>query len=188
MRPTPRRVHGFTLIELMLSLAVFAILAAAAVPALGSLIESTESRTARSALITALNTARIFAASKTATVVACPSADREYCGHTTEWQRGWIVFMDADGDGLRDAAEDLIEVTQAQPDGVAITSTAGRTRVIYRPDGSSAGSNVTFTICDRRGPAHATGLVINNAGRVRHGTPTPAAALACEAALAHPHA
>jgi len=188
MHPTPRRTRGFTLIELMLSLAVFAILAAAAVPALGSLIESTESQTARSALITALNAARIFAVSKTADVVACPSADREYCGRTTEWQRGWIVFIDADGDGARDDGERLIEVSQAQPDGIAITSTVGRTRVIYRPDGSSAGSNVTFTICDRRGPAHATALVINNAGRVRHGTPTPTAALACEAALAHPHA
>ena len=188
MHSTPCRARGFTLIELMLTLAVFAILAAAAAPALGSLIESTESRTARSALITALNTARIFAASKTAHVVACPSADREYCGRTTEWQQGWIVFIDADGDGLRDAVEDLIEVTEAQPEGVAITSTAGRTRVLYRPDGSSAGSNVTFTICDRRGPEHASALVINNAGRVRHGTPTPTAALACQAALERPHA
>jgi type IV fimbrial biogenesis protein FimT len=188
MHSAPRRARGFTLVELMMTLAVFAILVTAAMPALGSLIESTESRTGRSALITALNTARIFAASKNVYAVACPSTDREYCGRTTEWQRGWIVFIDADGDGVRDTGEDLLEVTQAQPEGVAITSTAGRTRIIYRPDGSATGSNVTFTVCDRRGPEHASALVINNAGRVRTDKPTPTAALACQAALERPHA
>ena len=62
-------------------------------------------------------------------------------------------------------------------------STAGRTRVHYRPDGTSAGSNVTLTVCDRRGRDEATALVINNAGRVRSGKPTESAALACEKVL-----
>ena len=113
------------------------------------------------------NTARIFAVSRTAHVVVCPSADRQYCGHTTEWQHGWLIFVDADHDGLRDDSEELLAVGERQPEGVAILSTAGRTHVDYRPDGSAPGSNVTFTVCDRRGAGDATALVINNAGRVR---------------------
>ena len=179
----PRRVRGITLIELLMTLAVIAILLAAAAPAFGNLIQGGHAQSSRSALVTALNTARIFAVSKTANVVVCPSPDQQYCGHTTEWQHGWLVFLDSDRDGARGDDEELINVAGVQPDGVAIRSTAGRVRVSYRPDGSSAGSNVSLTVCDHRGAGEATSLVINNAGRVRNGVPTTAAAAACVASL-----
>ena len=188
MHTTTRHPRGFTLIELLMTLAILAILTACAAPAFGNLISSTGARASRSNLIAALNTARIFAASKTAHVVVCPSADGRYCGHTTEWQHGWLIFIDADRDDARDDGEALLAVGEKQPEGVAILSTAGRTHVDYRPDGSAAGSNVTFTVCDRRGAGDATALVINNAGRVRSGEPTPAAAAACETVLDDPGA
>jgi type IV fimbrial biogenesis protein FimT len=188
MQTTQYRNRGLTLIELMMTLAVLATLIAVAAPAFGNLIQSTQAQTSRSGLTTALNTARIFAISKTAHVVVCPSADHQHCGHTTEWQHGWLIFIDADDDGERDDSEELLGVAEAQPEGVAILSTAGRTRVAYRPDGSAVGSNVTFTVCDRRGSDTATSLVINNGGRVRDGKPTNTAAAACEEALALPGA
>ena len=188
MQTTIRTTRGFTLIELLMTLAVLAVLTACAAPAFGNLISSTGSRASRSNLIAALNTARIFAASKAAHVVVCPSADGRYCGHTTEWQHGWLIFVDADHDDIRDDSEELLAVGEAQPEGTAILSTAGRTHVDYRPDGSATGSNVTFTVCDRRGVGAATALVINNAGRVRSGEPTDAAAAACETVLDGPGA
>lgn len=188
MQTTKHRNRGLTLIELMMTLAVLATLVAAAAPAFGNLIQGTQAQASRSALTTALNTARIFAVSKTAHVVVCPSADQEHCGHTTEWQHGWLIFIDADEDGERDAGEELLGVAQEQADGVAILSTTGRTRVGYRPDGSAVGSNVTFTVCDHRGSDAATALVINNAGRVRSGPATAAAAAECEQVLDQPRA
>jgi type IV fimbrial biogenesis protein FimT len=188
MQTTTRNAHGFTLIELLMTLAVLGILTACAAPAFGNLISSTGARASRSNLITALSTARIFAASKTAHVVVCPSADGRYCGHTTEWQHGWLIFVDADHDDVRDDGEDVLAIGEKQPEGVAILSTAGRTHVDYRPDGSATGSNVSFTVCDRRGANEASALVINNAGRVRAGEPTPAAAAACETVLDNPGA
>jgi type IV fimbrial biogenesis protein FimT len=183
MLTNSRNARGFTLIELLMTLAVLAVLTACAAPAFGNLLSSTGARASRSNLIAALNTARIFAASKTAHVVVCPSADGRYCGQTAEWQHGWLIFIDADRDDRRGDAEELLADGERQPDGVAILSTAGRTHVDYRPDGSATGSNVTFTFCDRRGADDATALVINNAGRVRSGEPTPAAAAACETVL-----
>ena len=188
MQTTTRNAHGFTLIELLMTLAVLGILTACAAPAFGNLISSTSARASRSNLITALNTARIFAASRSAHVVVCPSADGQYCGHTTEWQHGWLIFVDADHDDVRDDGEDLLAIGQKQPEGVAILSTAGRTHVDYRPVGSATGSNVSFTVCDRRGAGEASALVINTAGRVRAGAPTPAAAAACETVLDNPGA
>jgi type IV fimbrial biogenesis protein FimT len=77
----------------------------------------------------------------------------------------------------------VLEAAQALPEGVAILSTAGRTRINYQPDGSSPGTNITLTVCDSRGADRATALIINNAGRVRSGTPTAAAAAACVNAI-----
>ena len=188
MQTTRHDTRGITLIEMMMVLAVLAILIATAMPAFGNLLQSTEAQTSRSSLTAALETARILAISRSTNVAICPSADTQYCGHTTEWQHGWLVFVDADHDGTRDASEEIVSVSQAQPEGVAVLTSAGRTHVSYRPDGSSPGSNVTFTVCDARGADRASALVINNAGRVRSGTPTPAAAATCEQALGRPSA
>ena len=183
-----RRVRGITLIELLMSLAVLAIVLSMAVPAFGGIIQSGKSQSASSALTASLNAARMSAVNETAPATICPSRDQQHCVRTTQWQDGWIVFLDANLDGIRDDGEPLVHASQAQPEGTAILSTSGRTRVTYRPDGSSPGTNITITLCDRRGAEHATALVINNGGRVRHGEPSAAAAADCAAIAAAPHA
>jgi type IV fimbrial biogenesis protein FimT len=185
---TPRRIRGITLIETLMALAIVAILLATAAPAFGTLIARNGSDVSRGSIVTALETARLFAVSGSRHVVVCPSADQQYCGRTSEWQHGSIVFIDADRDGTRGADEEILSVTQAEPAGVAIVSSSGRRRVDYHPDGSSPGSNATFTICDTRGADAAQAVVVNNAGRVRTGKATPAAANACEAILTGPSA
>jgi type IV fimbrial biogenesis protein FimT len=47
--------------------------------------------------------------------------------------------------------------------------------------GGNAGSNATFTLCDRRGARGAVALVLSNGGRLRAGTPSAAAAQRCAA-------
>jgi type IV fimbrial biogenesis protein FimT len=180
---TIRHNRGITLIELLMTLALISILLAIAAPAFGGLVQRDAAETSRNTLTTALSAARIEAVTRTRNVVVCPSADQQYCDHSTEWQHGWIVFADANQDGDRDEGETLISAGDPQPEGVAITSTAGRTKVAYHADGTSPGSNLTLTLCDRRGAKLATSLVVNNAGRVRSGKPTAAAAQACEARL-----
>lgn len=178
-QPSSKCVRGITLIELVFTIAIGSILCAVSLPALGGLMQSGQSRSAHNALVTALNLARSTAVSRQSDVSICPSRDGAICDNAIWWQHGWIVFADANHDGVRSANETLIHVGQTR-DGMAIASTAGRRHVTYRGDGTSAGTNLTFTFCDRRGPASADTVVISNTGRIRSGTATPAqAATAC---------
>jgi type IV fimbrial biogenesis protein FimT len=52
---------------------------------------------------------------------------------------------------------------------------------VFQPTGGNSGSNATFTLCDGRGAASATALVLSNGGRMRAGRPSAAAARRCVA-------
>lgn len=180
MRKNTLHQRGFTLIELLMTVAILAVLLALGAPAYGKLIGRTHGQTARSALNASLSQARMTAVSRSEHVVACPSEDQQTCTRTTQWHHGWLVFADLDHDRAHSADEPVITVQQALPAGVAILSTTGRLHVDYQADGSAGGTNLTLTICDRSGGAeNATTLVINQAGRIRNGAASPAAAAAC---------
>ena len=174
-----RQTHnplGFTLIELMMTIAIATILLTLGLPSVGSMVSSSESRTARQQLWTALNVARAGAVTGNRRHVICPSTDHANCSGGLRWDNGWIIFVDNNENGRRDGIEAVISVGNPARQGVVIASTVGRDQVGFRTDGSSAGSNATFTICDRRGVSTATSLVVSNPGRIRSGTPTTASA------------
>ena len=183
MQAQPENATGVTLIELMIVLSIIAVLTTMALPAFGNLLQSGASRSARSALSVSINQARIGAAMRNRQVVVCPSANQTDCAHNLRWQHGWISFIDSNKNGEHEAAEEIIAVAQAQPAGIAILSTSGRHRIRYQADGTSDGSNLTLTVCDRRGPASATTLVVSNSGRLRSGVPSPSQATAACAAI-----
>ncbi len=171
--------HGVTLVELIFSLAILATLLSISVPALGSFIQGTQSRSAFNTLVTSLNLARAGAVNRQTHMTTCPSVDQARCTDDIWWQRGWIVFVDSNNNGKRDDDETILEVVAAQP-GIAIATTAGRKYITYRNDGTATGTNLTYTFCDSRGSKLAKSLVVNNAGRVRQGIPTAdQAAAAC---------
>ena len=76
MQIQTRKMHGFTVVELMISVTVAAILCAVSAPALGSLIHGETSRASRNALVTSLNLARNMAVGGQSHVVVCPSSDQ----------------------------------------------------------------------------------------------------------------
>jgi type IV fimbrial biogenesis protein FimT len=173
--PTTKKQAGVTLIELMFSLLILAVLMSVSAPALGNLIDGTRSRGARGTLLTSLNLARMMAVNVHRDVIVCPSRDLASCDDGMWWQNGWIVFEDTNGNRKRDAGEPLLETVQAQP-GIAIATTSGRKLVRFRADGSASGTDLTYTICDHRGAKTAASVVVSNPGRIREGAPDPARA------------
>lgn len=178
-----RCARGATLLEVSIVVAAVATLAAFALPRFDAAREAARSSAAHQALLASLMAAPTHAASGGVEVVACPGTPAG-CAGTHDWSKGWIVFADLDGDRLRDPVREAL-VHRAGPVGgrTHLRTTVGRTRLVFQPDGSAAGSNVTFTLCDGRGPQRAVALVMNNTGALRATVASPAQANACMAPI-----
>ena len=177
------RCHaGFTLIETIIVMSVVSILAGIAVPVLRDAGESARSGAAKGVLLEAWLGAVSHAAAAGSEVVLCPG-DASGCRDSVDWTPGWIAFADLDGNRTRSPNETLLHASGALGGKVHLRSTSGRTRIVFQPNGGNAGSNITWTLCDGRGADAASTIVVSNAGRLRAGTPTAAAAQACMQAM-----
>lgn len=99
--------EGVTLIELMVALAVTAILLTVGIPAFTDFIATNRMSAAVNDVVSSLQLARSEAIKRRALVTVCPSTDGASCtGGGLE--QGWIVFADNNGNAQADAGEDVL--------------------------------------------------------------------------------
>ena len=157
--------RGLTLIELIISLSIIAILIAVAIPSFATLQQNSARRTALNNFWHAIFLARSEAVKRNAVIALCKSRDGQTCDNSTgDWSDGWIVFdnLDHDEPAQRDANEPILQIYQAWP-GVHITS--NRKTFSFRPVTQGA-VNGTIVFCDAAGHA-AQAIIISHTGRPR---------------------
>lgn len=161
----PRRNQGLTLVELLMTLAVAVVLLGTALPSLGGFLERQRLAAVHNDLLAAVQHTRSLAVTQRRQAILCPTADGSTCRPGGIWDNGWMVFLDQDADGARDADEP-VERVHHRDDPLQIRSSPFRPRLGFRPDGRAAGNNLTLRFCTPDG-ALAGGLVLNNGGRAR---------------------
>lgn len=107
------QARGFTLIELMVAIAVAAIVLAIGLPSFQSSLRSNRVATTTNELLTSLALARSEAIRSTRSGSVCPSADGATCG--TDWTKGWLVFADRNSNGTLDADETVLKYGVMNP-------------------------------------------------------------------------
>jgi type IV fimbrial biogenesis protein FimT len=158
--------RGFTALELIVTMAVIAILLTTGVPAFRDYSWNLRMKVAMDNLRSDLNLARGKAISHNIQTVICPSINNDECSGQSAWQDGWIVFSDLNADHRKQDTEPLLKQAAAIAM-LNINSSRSRNYLRFYPNGSAPGSNVSITFCDRRGAEQAGTITVSNSGRIR---------------------
>lgn len=166
-----RGQRGFTLAELLMAMAIAAILLAVAAPSFSQFLASQRLVGASNRLLVEIQTARMLAVHRNSRVGLCGSIDGERCTGSTDWSSGTLTFVDINHNGQRDPSEPATRrVDGTELDGLRVTTSSGRVVLAFNPDGFTAGSNLTLRICARERPEWRQ-IIVNLAGRSRVNRP-----------------
>jgi type IV fimbrial biogenesis protein FimT len=148
---------GFTLYELLITLVVIAVILTLGVPNLGSFTRNNRVTALANDLHGSFYLARSEAARAKSSVTICASAAGVDCDGGADFADGWIVFLDRDNIGTRDAAnEPVLKAFASAHDTIHINANA--TSFTFAPTGLGAsGAPLIAMICDERGNTVAPG-------------------------------
>ena len=183
---------GFTLIELMVTLAIVAVLMAVATPSFISFQRNAELSAFANTLLSAVNTARSEAMKRGRHTMVIPA-------DATDWQTGWIVFVDVDRSNDYDATKDILVMTAgAAPAFLTVGGTDGTASIaspylMYDASGYSKKIDAAFSasvveikrndVSDGQALSQTRRLRLDRTGRARVCTPTTTTDAQCAATI-----
>lgn len=169
-RPLPRVARGVTLIELMVTIAVLAVLLAVAAPSFAQLVRQWRQDSAVDAFVGDLRLARSTATRTSRPVVVCATGSAGTCSTGADWAGGWRVFSDLNGNGEWDAGEPVIVQRGAQAGIAAMLDKHAPAKLSFRGNGTLSGANDTVSVQPQGAQGPTVAITTNMLGRARVAT------------------
>lgn len=196
MMKSTRRANGFTLIELMVTLAIAAVLMLVAIPNLNSFRKSSELTSVTNQVIGSINAARGEAMKRGMNAFVAP------LDNGPSWSVGWAAYVDkttARSQAYVPGSDGVVAVQQAIPAGITVTGNgnagAAAAYIMFDPSGFARSKapggpgNLSLEIKRNDVPAadqlaQTRIIIVSVTGRVRVCKPTSATDADCKANLA----
>lgn len=162
------------MIEVMITVAIVAILASLATPAFQTMLLNNRQSALKNAFINATNFARSTALTRNAKINICPFSALGSVNCGAAWSAGWIVLT-----APTSGTPTLLQSYQTGPRDPVLTAIAFNevvaTSLIFDSRGLST-TQSNFIICDSRGSSYATSIQVLLTGFAQAG-PTPGQAI-----------
>lgn len=156
-----RHQRGFTLVELLVTIVIIAILATLGVPSFTQFLRNWQRDSATKAFMTHVQLARTEAIKTSRKVVMCTSANGTSCASgagSTNWKQGWVVFVDADSDDDLDTSKgDRILAVRSGSAGIASMTSSDNKPLKFLSNGLMGSNATTVTVT----PSGSSGLKLN---------------------------
>ena len=184
--PKRRQVTGMTLIEMVIGLAVSAILIGLAAPSMQSFVQNNRISTATNDLHRAIISARSEAINRGVTIIMCRTGDphnaNPVCKQDTpggnsnanyDWTYGWLMYAlptgSLSGRDYNSSTDTLLAVAQPSPTGVTVTANVmGNNWLTFYGDGTLKEDGTSYyAVCDERGTDYGQLITVPVSGRTR---------------------
>jgi len=168
---------GFTLIELMMVIAVIAVLSSIGFPYMRDMILANRIRSQATEITGAMNLARAEAVKQKLPIGICISSGGTSCTGT-DWAAGLLIWEDSDGDGSVDAGERILRIVNGSQTNITINFLTNLNQPVssptwFRADGTfmpatgNTGTEYAIRICDSsRTGESGRAVAIGASGRI----------------------
>ncbi|MGB5511341.1 MAG: GspH/FimT family pseudopilin [Woeseiaceae bacterium] len=166
MNTVTRRQRGFTLIELMVTIGILAIVLSIGVPSYRGVVMDNRMASQANLFATSIKLARSNAVKFQRNAIVCSSTNFDAtvptCAASNDWSTGWIVWVDKDRDAATDANE-IISVSGPVHQASELKGSVAQFTYDGRGFATTAAGNLT--LCDNRSGETGRIIKVNATGR-----------------------
>jgi type IV fimbrial biogenesis protein FimT len=163
------RHAGLTLIEILITLAILAILLGIMPPLMSDWVAKIQTHATVRSLSHHLHWARVEAIARFARVGVCPldPSNLTHCGNS--YSQGWLIFQDVNDNRQYGKGDTVLKIKWLKNSKVEFKNRTGFrlvNRTVWFKGNGISGSAMTIVACKNELPRRAAGLVLNNIGRI----------------------